>query len=588
MPHCVSSRYVLSHYSKCKDHVCPVCGPVREAIRRNFERSKEVVKLSSSSTNVPRPIDGNINNNNNMQNISYPGMAGEGDYNMGFGTNFGNGFGNPPANCLPASESAPQGPMSALQKLGGKKQKKEKTEKMDKKEEKDGPPAKKVRVSTSAKAIAAAAAVATTQQSGPGGGHPPVPDAVSVNMNSDGNMKSFAPFMTQQPQGHGASPPSMNAPNSLMIPNSNKPLSIFPLDPVSCALYNFSPDNVNAHFRHIHEGMKITASRIREICMPIIEQIFAVPHAFNIFGWPVDPIQLGIPDYNDVVKVPMDLGTVKRRLETGHYRDLHNFVQDVHLCFDNAMLYNPRNSDVHTLAKSLKREFDNQYKMAITHSEKAIEMNRLNENACLVCGEIGLKFEPPVYYCNGRCGGQRIRRNAFYYANANNTYHWCSSCFTDLRNDQPIKLPDCTLFKADLAKNKKKHCEDSEEPWVQCDGTLLLHSFLLNTTLLYFTPLYSLALKLHSVLSSSSTSRITFTSFLPNSSQQAAATVGCINCALSSTADGISLTQSHTCVLSASQIRDDVDQVENKLLHQLTPTERWPLWISPRLHLLDF
>ena len=500
MPHCVSSRYVLSHYSKCKDHVCPVCGPVREAIRRNFERSKEVVKLSSSSTNVPRPIDGNINNNNNnnnnMQNFSYPGMAGEGDYNMGFGTNFGNGFGNPPANCLPASESAPQGPMSALQKLGGKKQKKEKSEKVDKKEEKDGPPAKKVRVSTSAKAIAAAAAVATTQPQGPGSGHPPVPDAVSVNnMNSDGNMKTFAPFMTQQPQGHGSSPPSMNAPNSLMVPNSNKPLSIFPLDPVSCALYNFSPDNVNAHFRHIHEGMKITASRIREICMPIIEQIFAVPHAFNIFGWPVDPIQLGIPDYNDVVKVPMDLGTVKRRLETGHYRDLHNFVQDVHLCFDNAMLYNPRNSDVHTLAKSLKREFDNQYKMAITHSEKAIEMNRLNENACLVCGEIGLKFEPPVYYCNGRCGGQRIRRNAFYYANANNTYHWCSSCFTDLRNDQPIKLPDCTLFKADLAKNKKKHCEDSEEPWVQCDGTLQPH--VLSSPLLPS----SVALTLHPFLS---------------------------------------------------------------------------------------
>jgi hypothetical protein len=181
--------------------------------------------------------------------------------------------------------------------------------------------------------------------------------------------------------------------------------------------------------------------------MPILEQIFQVPHAFNIFGWPVDPVQLGIPDYNDVVKAPMDLGTVKRRLETGHYRDLHNFVQDVHLCFDNAMLYNPRNSDVHTLAKNLKREFDNHYKQAISLSEKAIELNRTNENACLVCGETCLKFEPPVYYCNGRCGGQRIRRNAFYYTNSNNTYHWCSSCFTDLRNDQPIKLPDSTLFK---------------------------------------------------------------------------------------------------------------------------------------------
>jgi Bromodomain len=488
MPHCVSSRYVLSHYSKCKDHVCPVCGPVREAIRRNFERSKEVVKLSSSSTNVARPseVNGNSNGNGNMQGFTYQGMGGEGDYNMGFGANFGNGFGGNPPNGAPLPEAVPQGPPGTMQKLAGKKQKKEKPEKPEKKEDKEGPPAKKVRVSTSAKAIAAAAASAVSQ-TGPGGGHPSIPESVAVNINQENTMKAFTPFMAQHPQ-HGSVPPT-SASNSLLAPTSNKPLSIFPLDPVSCALYNFSPDNVNAHFRHIHEGMKITASRIREICMPIIEQIFAVPHAFNIFGWPVDPIQLGIPDYNDVVKVPMDLGTVKRRLETGHYRDLHNFVQDVHLCFDNAMLYNPRNSDVHTLAKSLKREFDNQYKLAITHSEKAIEMSRLNENACLVCGEIGLKFEPPVYYCNGRCGGQRIRRNAFYYTNANNTYHWCNSCFTDLRNDQPIKLPDCTLFKADLGKNKKKHCEDSEEPWVQCDGRHLSPSPI-SLPLLSITPFY--------------------------------------------------------------------------------------------------
>ena len=465
MPHCVSSRYVLSHYSKCKDHVCPVCGPVREAIRRNFERSKEVVKLSSSSTNVPRPSE-----NSNMQGFTYSGMATEGDYNVGFGANFGNGFGGNPPNGVAPAEIVPQGLPGNMQKIAGKKQKKEKPEKMDRRgEEKEGPPAKKVRPSTSAKAMASAAASAVVQTVGPIGGHLPAPDAVIMTSNVDNNMKPFAPFVTHQT--HLASmQPSISAPSNLMVPSVSKSQSIFPLDPVSCALYNFSPDNVNAHFRHIHEGMKITASRIREICMPIIEQIFAVPHAFNIFGWPVDPIQLGIPDYNDVVKVPMDLGTVKRRLETGHYRDLHNFVQDVHLCFDNAMLYNPRNSDVHTLAKNLKRDFDNQYKLAITHSEKTIELNRLNENACLVCGEIGLKFEPPVYYCNGRCGGQRIRRNAFYYTNANNTYHWCSSCFTDLRNDQPIKLPDCTLFKVDLAKNKKKHCEDSEEPWVQCDG----------------------------------------------------------------------------------------------------------------------
>jgi E1A/CREB-binding protein len=33
VPHCVTSRYVLSHYHRCKDVKCPVCGPVREAIQ---------------------------------------------------------------------------------------------------------------------------------------------------------------------------------------------------------------------------------------------------------------------------------------------------------------------------------------------------------------------------------------------------------------------------------------------------------------------------------------------------------------------------------------------------------------------------
>jgi hypothetical protein len=383
----------------------------------------------------------------------HPGMGGEGDYGigLGFGNNFGNGFG---ANGGPPQDQVALGQSMGNQKITGKKQKKDKVEKEKKGD--DGHVAKKQRTSTSAKATAAAAAMGHNDMSG--------------------NLKVPSTFITQQPHQGGN---IMGALSSAHMPPSpahlQTPKSIFPLDPVSCALYNFSGENVNAHFKHIHEGMKITASRIREICMPILEQIFQVPHAFNIFGWPVDPVQLGIPDYNDVVKVPMDLGTVKRRLETGHYRDLHNFVQDVHLCFDNAMLYNPRNSDVHTLAKNLKREFDNHYKQAISLSEKAIELNRTNENACLVCGETCLKFEPPVYYCNGRCGGQRIRRNAFYYTNSNNTYHWCSSCFTDLRNDQPIKLPDSTLFKADLAKNKKKHSEDSEEPWVQCDGRYYIY-----------------------------------------------------------------------------------------------------------------
>ena len=33
VPHCFSSRAILSHYRKCKDPACPVCGPVRQSRR---------------------------------------------------------------------------------------------------------------------------------------------------------------------------------------------------------------------------------------------------------------------------------------------------------------------------------------------------------------------------------------------------------------------------------------------------------------------------------------------------------------------------------------------------------------------------
>lgn len=65
-----------------------------------------------------------------------------------------------------------------------------------------------------------------------------------------------------------------------------------------------------------------------------------------------------------------------KRLDAGSYRDLHYFVSDVHLTFNNAMTFNPKNSDVFMLSKNLKREFDIKYKQKISEFEKSIETLR--------------------------------------------------------------------------------------------------------------------------------------------------------------------------------------------------------------------
>ena len=59
------------------------------------------------------------------------------------------------------------------------------------------------------------------------------------------------------------------------------------------------------------------------------------------FRYPVDFIGLGLPDYPEIVKYPMDLATVKKNLKSGEYTNLQDFIIDVQLIWDNCKLYNP-------------------------------------------------------------------------------------------------------------------------------------------------------------------------------------------------------------------------------------------------------
>ncbi|KAL6856871.1 hypothetical protein ACP4OV_018253 [Aristida adscensionis] len=73
---------------------------------------------------------------------------------------------------------------------------------------------------------------------------------------------------------------------------------------------------------------------------------------------PVDVVKLNLPDYFDIVKEPMDLGTIQKKLNAGMYATPRDFAADVRLTFGNAMAYNPVNNDVHVMAKTLNKTFE--------------------------------------------------------------------------------------------------------------------------------------------------------------------------------------------------------------------------------------
>lgn len=61
---------------------------------------------------------------------------------------------------------------------------------------------------------------------------------------------------------------------------------------------------------------------------------------FNLFASPVEPTETFLPDYFDVVKHPMDLGSVVKKMNNREYKTAEEVISDIKLTFSNAVLYN--------------------------------------------------------------------------------------------------------------------------------------------------------------------------------------------------------------------------------------------------------
>ncbi|KAL7211533.1 hypothetical protein ACSBR2_014405 [Camellia fascicularis] len=96
-------------------------------------------------------------------------------------------------------------------------------------------------------------------------------------------------------------------------------------------------------------------------CFGILKQLMTHRYGW-VFNHPVDPVKLNIPDYFSVISDPMDLGTIKTKLENNSYSSVEEFAADVRLTFSNAMVYNPPSNNVHGMAKELNKIFNTRWK----------------------------------------------------------------------------------------------------------------------------------------------------------------------------------------------------------------------------------
>lgn len=79
------------------------------------------------------------------------------------------------------------------------------------------------------------------------------------------------------------------------------------------------------------------------------------------FAWPfhqpVDTAKLNLPDYFDIIKQPMDMGTIKKRLENNYYWSAKECIQDFNTMFTNCYVYNKPGEDVVVMAQALEKIF---------------------------------------------------------------------------------------------------------------------------------------------------------------------------------------------------------------------------------------
>ncbi|XP_031638394.1 homeotic protein female sterile-like isoform X2 [Contarinia nasturtii] len=101
-------------------------------------------------------------------------------------------------------------------------------------------------------------------------------------------------------------------------------------------------------------------SEALKACNEILKELFSKKHSG--YAWPfykpVDAELLGLHDYHDIIKKPMDLGTVKKKMDDREYKSASEFADDVRLIFTNCYKYNPPDHDVVMMGRKLQDVFE--------------------------------------------------------------------------------------------------------------------------------------------------------------------------------------------------------------------------------------
>lgn len=123
---------------------------------------------------------------------------------------------------------------------------------------------------------------------------------------------------------------------------------------------------------------RVTLNTSMKFCLEIIKELLSKKH--RDYAWPFyEPVSTQqYPDYLAIVKKPIDLSTIKTKIETGQYKTVKPFVKDMRLMITNCLRYNKPEAPVIEQARKVRDFFE--YRWARIPEELLKEKLTVNHN----------------------------------------------------------------------------------------------------------------------------------------------------------------------------------------------------------------
>ena len=131
------------------------------------------------------------------------------------------------------------------------------------------------------------------------------------------------------------------------------------------------------------------------------------------FSKPVNPVAAKCPDYFDVIKHPMDLGTMQKKFpgkgrvgekkpEAKEYTTPYQFRDDMRLVWDNCRTYNTVGHAVRTMGDTLSEAWEKKWALSGIEAKWSEEMHRQElEDKVPVLTNVSTLYNAQVHRCRG-------------------------------------------------------------------------------------------------------------------------------------------------------------------------------------------